>query len=182
MLLMPEPLDKAIRSIGLEPHAPQKGTLVVFPDPCGYLFRDKHAREWAVQDRVVFVCGHYEGIDQRIIERYATDLVSLGDFVLTGGEVASMVMADAIIRQIPGVLGASESLDEDSHGASGLLSYPQYTRPEDFEGENVPEVLMSGNHAAIAKWRRQQALQATRKNRPELFAQAELSKADLDLL
>lgn len=176
MLMRADILDQALGSMQIQP-----GARVVFPDPCGYLFTDRHAREWATCERVIFVCGHYEGIDDRLVEKYATDRVSLGDFVLTGGELAAMVMADAVIRQIPGVLGDPESLDADSH-SNGLLSYPQYTRPREFDGREVPEELLGGDHQAADKWRRQRALRLTRELRPDLFAQAQLTKADLDLL
>jgi len=175
MVMKPEPLDEALESIRA------KGARVVFPDPCGYRFEDKHARAWASDEHIVFVCGHYEGIDHRLVEKWATDRVSLGDFVLTGGELAAMVMADAVVRQIPGVLGDQTSLEEDSH-ASGLLSYPQYTGPRTWEGRDIPEVLLSGDHAKIAAWRRKQALLVTRELRPDLFMAAELTSKDLDLL
>lgn len=171
MLMKPEPLDAALLSIH------QSGARVVFPDPCGYRFEDRHARAWASDTQIIFVCGHYEGIDQRLVDKWATDRVSLGDFVLTGGELAAMVMADAVVRQIPGVLGDSQSLSEDSH-SDGLLSYPQYTLPRVWEGREVPEVLLSGDHGAVARWRRRQALETTRQLRPDLYMRAKLTKED----
>ena len=153
----------------------------VFTDPSGPLFTQNSARELAEKKNLVFVCGHYEGIDDRVVTRFGMRRYSIGDFVLTGGELPAAVMADAIVRLIPGVLGSAESLREDAF-ADGLLSYPQYTRPVTWEGLSTPEVLLSGDHGAIAKWRRKQRLETTRKNRADLFSRAPLSKADLDLL
>lgn len=161
--------------------APDPGTPIVFFEPSGRKFTQSDARRWASGERLVLVCGHYEGIDQRMIDRWATDVISLGDFILTGGELPAMVVADATIRNLPGVLGSADSLDEDSH-ADGLLSYPQYTRPAEFEGMTVPEVLLSGDHGAIARWRRQKQIQTTRTQRPDLFSSAPLSRDDLNLL
>lgn len=154
---------------------------VVFPDPRGRLFGESAARDLTQAEQVIFVCGHYEGIDERIVDQYATDLFSLGDFVLTGGELPSLVMADAIMRKVPGVLGDQASLDADSH-AAGLLSSPQFAKPREFRDESVPTELLNGNHAEIDRWHRQQALRLTRKNRPDLFCQAPLGEDDLNLL
>lgn len=154
---------------------------IIFTDPAGELFKQMHAKELASSKEIIFVCGHYEGIDERAAQRHATRRFSIGDFVLTGGELPAAVMADAIVRLLPGVLGDPESLEQDAF-ADGLLTHPQYTRPQDWEGQRVPEVLLGGNHEAIARWRRAYRLQLTRKLRPDLLARAPLSKDDLKLL
>lgn len=176
MLMKCEPLAAAIDSL-----FPDENTAVVMTDPTGTPFTQALAHELASRPRIIFVCGHYEGIDDRIRRLYATHTVSIGDFVLTGGELPGLVMADAITRLLPGVLGSPDSLGADSH-AEGLLSAPQFTRPEEFRGEAVPEVLRSGDHGAIEKWRRKHALETTRTNRPDLFWRAELTKSDMKLL
>lgn len=176
MLMTPGPVSAAIDSL-----SPSDEDAVVFLDPTGELFTQRHAVELARYRRLVLVCGHYEGIDERVRQIYATHTLSIGDYVLTGGELASLVIADAVVRQIPGVLGDEESLAIDSH-SDGLLSAPQYTRPADFRGLQVPEVLMSGDHGAIERWKRAASLRATRESRPDLFPLAKLDKRDLDLL
>lgn len=176
MVMKAEPLALAIESLPV-----QANRAVVFTDPTGATFGQSHAIEFAKLDQLVLVCGHYEGIDDRARVAFATHVLSIGDFVLTGGELASLVIADAVCRNVPGVLGSPESLDQDSH-SDGLLSAPQFTRPEVWRGISVPEVLRSGDHGKIDRWRRQQALSATRSNRPDLFARAQLRKADLELL
>lgn len=138
------------------------------------------ARELALEPRLVILAGHYEGLDERISE-LIDDEISIGDYVLTGGELPAMVLIDCVSRFIPGVLGCSESAEDESF-SDGLLEYPQYTRPADFRGRKVPEVLLNGNHAEIAKWRRQQALLKTRRMRPDLLEKAELTKADIKFL
>lgn len=175
MLLKAEPVAQAIESLGAE------GAAVVFAEPTGPRFEQRHAHELAEVPRVIFVCGHYEGIDERVRERFATHTFSLGDFVLTGGELAALTMADAVVRLVPGVLGSEESLSIDSH-ADGLLSAPQYTRPERWRDLEVPSVLLSGDHQAVSKWKRRAALRLTRERRPDLFCRAALEKGDLDLL
>lgn len=176
MLMKCEPLAAAIESLGLAGDA-----AIVLTDPTGAPFTQAGAHDLAARKRVVFLCGHYEGIDERIRRRYATHIFSIGDFVLTGGELASLVMADAVVRTLPGALGSSESLSADSH-SDGLLSAPQFTRPEEFEGLTVPPVLRSGDHGAIAAWRRQQSLLLTRRLRPDLFWKAPIERSDLKLL
>lgn len=176
MLLKAEPVAAAIDSLGLV-----EGAAVVMPDPTGRLFRQSDAQTLAERPQVVFVCGHYEGIDDRVRQTYATHVFSLGDFVLTNGELPALVMADAIARLVPGVLGSAESLEQDSFG-DGLLSAPQFTQPRNWRGLDVPEVLLSGDHARIAAWRRARALRTTRKSRPDLFARAPLTAKDLALL
>ncbi|MFI5384680.1 MAG: tRNA (guanosine(37)-N1)-methyltransferase TrmD [Fimbriimonadales bacterium] len=174
MLMKAEPVAQAIESLG-------PADAVVLTDPTGRLFTQGDARALSSLGHVVFVCGHYEGIDDRIRQRYATHVFSIGDFVLTNGELPALVMADAIVRLIPGVLGSEESLAIDSH-SDGLLSASQFTRPEDWRGLGVPPVLLSGNHAEIERWKRREALKLTREQRPDLFARACLSDEDLKLL
>ncbi len=177
MVMMPDIADLALQSL-----APFSEKLaVVVPDPCGERFAQSDAIELLDYEDVIFVCGHYEGIDERFVSKRATHRFSLGDFVMTGGEIPALAMADAVIRLIPGVLGDAESLQIDSH-SDGLLSAPQYTRPETWEGLEVPEVLRSGDHGAIAKWKRQVALRTTRERRPDLLALAILEKGDADML
>lgn len=178
MLMKPDVVAAAIESL------PTPGTekrAVVFCEPTGRLFTQQDAAELAHWDRIVFVCGHYEGIDDRVRQLFATHTFSIGDFVLTGGELPALVMADAVVRLLPGVLGSEESLSIDSH-AGGLLSAPQFTRPETFRDLRVPEELVGGDHVRAAKWRRAKALQATRQCRPDLFCRARLEKGDADML
>ena len=153
---------------------------VVFLTPCGRAFDDAMARELAAEDRLLFICGHYEGIDERAYD-LADYCLSLGDYVLTSGELASMVVIDAVVRKIDGVLGADGGAEDESF-AKGLLEYPQYTRPAEFLGKKVPEVLLSGDHAAIARWRHEQSLARTAALRPDLLEAAELSGNDLTFL
>ena len=139
------------------------------------------ALELSRHQRLILICGHYEGVDERVCQHLVTDQISIGDYVLSGGELAAMVVADAVVRLIPGVLGSPASLEEDSHSA-GLLEYPQYTRPAVYRGWPVPEVLLSGNHARIAQWRREQAVQRTLERRPELLARADLPAGERQLV
>lgn len=174
MLMLAEPLARAIES------TPDFQTAaIVVPEPTGPFFSQEDAHELAGRKNVIFVCGHYEGIDERFLQAFATHRFSIGDYVLTGGELPSLVIADAVIRLIPGALGDSASLEIDSF-ADGLLSAPQYTRPETWRDKSVPEVLLSGDHKAIEKWKRSYALKATRERRPDLFALAKLRKGDYD--
>jgi tRNA (guanine37-N1)-methyltransferase len=166
MLMKPEPWGLALDSVLTEQ------SVVVFPSPAGEPFKQATARELSGKQHLVFACGRYEGIDQRVLE-YASSKaevreISLGDYVLNGGEVAAVAMIEAIARLIPGVIGNSLSLDEESH-SDGLLEYPSYTKPASWRGMDVPEVLLSGNHAEIAKWRKEQALEKTRRIRPDLI-------------
>ncbi|HEY3782575.1 MAG TPA: tRNA (guanosine(37)-N1)-methyltransferase TrmD [Fimbriimonadaceae bacterium] len=176
MLMIPEPLFAALNKLQLE-----KGTAVVVPDPTGQVYNQNHAQELSQKKRVVFLCGHYEGIDERVIEKFATHRFSMGDYVLTGGELPALTIADSVVRLLPGVLGCEGSLGIDSH-SDGLLSAPQYTRPESYAELAVPEVLKSGNHGAIETWKRKKALMLTRENRPDLFCRARLERKDLELL
>jgi tRNA (guanine37-N1)-methyltransferase len=173
MVMKPDPIFTAVERV-------YEGGPIILMSPQGRVFNQSIARELANEPRVTLICGHYEGIDERVREHLCTDELSLGDFVLTGGELAAMVIVDAVTRLLPGVLAAG-STEEESHTA-GLLEYPHYTRPPEFRGWSVPEMLLSGNHAAIAKWRRKESLRRTRARRPDLLAQLELSKTDLKLL
>ena len=166
MLMKPEPWGQALDSVVTA------GTIVIFPSPAGELFKQATAQELSQAKHLVFACGRYEGIDQRVVD-YATSkakvrLVSLGDYVLNGGEVAAVAMIEAIARLIPGVIGNADSLTEESH-SDGLLEYPSYTKPSTWRGLEVPEVLLGGNHAEIAKWRKAKALERTQQVRPELL-------------
>jgi len=153
----------------------------VLMSPRGAAFNQAKARDLLSRGRVVFICGHYEGIDQRFIDACVDEEISIGDYVLTGGEIAAIAITDAVCRMVPGVLSETASFEDESH-FSGLLEYPQYTRPEVWEGVSVPQVLLSGHHANVAAWRRAEALRITRARRPDLFEALELSKADLKLL
>jgi tRNA (guanine37-N1)-methyltransferase len=174
MLMKPEPLFAAVEDV--QGQAAERGPIVLLT-PQGRLFDQKVAVELARHDRVILICGHYEGVDARVHEHLATDEISIGDYVLSGGELAAMVVVDAVVRQIPGVLGSPLSSADDSF-AEDLLEYPQYTRPADFRGMNVPEVLLSGNHGEIALWRRQQSLLRTARRRPDLLIHADLTKEE----
>lgn len=176
-MVMMAPLVRA----ALDSLTPTEKTIVVLTDPVGEPFTQSHARDLAQSDNVVFLCGHYEGMDERVRTQIATHVFSIGDYVLTGGELPALVMTDAIVRLLPGVLGDPESHEDDSH-SDGLLGFPLYTKPVEFEGESVPDVLLSGNHAKIAAWRRQQQLQRTKSHRPDLFCRARLKPTDVDLL
>lgn len=171
MILKPEPIFETVESITSDVK-PAKGDLsVILLTPQGRLFSQQIAQELSAYGHLILICGRYEGVDERVREHLVTDEISIGDYVLSGGELAAMVVVDAVVRLLPGVLGSEASLREDSH-ISGLLEYPQYTRPAVFRGWAVPEVLLSGNHAEIAKWRREQAIRRTRERRPELLDRA----------
>ena len=154
--------------------------LIIFPNPAGEPFAQETAQEWSQCEWLVLACGRYEGIDERAYA-LADRVISLGDYVLTSGELASMVVIDAAVRKLPGVLGAETGALGESF-ADGLLEYPQYTRPATFRGMDVPPVLLSGDHAAVARWRRERSLERTARLRPDLLERAELSSADLELL
>ncbi len=159
----------------------EKKPRVVYLTPQGKVFDQKMSEELAKEENLVFLCGHYEGIDERVLEMIVTDNVSIGDYVLTGGELPAMVMMDSISRNIPGVLNNEVSAEFESFH-DNLLEYPQYTRPEEFMGKKVPEVLLSGHHANIEKWRREQSLIRTFERRKDLLENAELSKKDIAFL
>ena len=175
MVMRPEPLFSAAEAVLAE--APEGRREIVLLSPQGELFRQATAKELSQVRHLLLLCGHYEGFDERVRQHLATRELSIGDYVLTGGELPAMVVIDAVVRLLPGALGSDESLDEESH-SSGLLEYPHYTRPPDFRGWTVPPVLLSGNHAAIARWRREQSLLRTLERRPDLLARADLSSAD----
>lgn len=180
MLMRVEPVFAAAEAVLTQAEAAGEGggdSSIILMTPQGQRFDQKVAEELATRRHIVLLCGHYEGFDERIREHLATDEISVGDFVLTGGELPAMVITDAVARLVPGVLGAAESLTEESI-SSGLLEYPHYTRPADYRGWPVPEVLLSGNHAAIARWRRDQALLRTLRRRPDLLSRVELDRAD----
>lgn len=143
-------------------------TRVVYVTPQGEVFHQKKAAALSKEEDLILLCGHYEGIDERVLEEIVTDYISIGDYVLTGGELAAMVMVDAVARLVPGVLNNDESAQTESH-SNGLLEYPQYSRPEVWHEKRVPEVLMSGHHANIAKWRLEQSIERTRQRRPDLY-------------
>ncbi|MFM5952479.1 MAG: tRNA (guanosine(37)-N1)-methyltransferase TrmD [Micrococcales bacterium] len=170
MLMKPEPWGLAFDEL-LDPDGE---TIVIFTNPAGEVFKQATAHELAAAKHIVFACGRYEGIDQRVIEYAKTKakvrLVSIGDYILNGGEVAAIAMIESIARLIPGVIGNAESLVEESHSDSGLLEYPSYTKPASWRGFDVPEVLTSGNHAAIAAWRHQQQVERTKAVRPDLLS------------
>ncbi len=176
MVMKPEPLVAAIKSA----RERLAGTRVILLTPKGKPFNQKRAKELARLPSITLVCGRYEGIDERV-RAFVDDELSVGDFVLSGGEFAALCVLDAVARLVPGVLGCSGSLCQESF-EEGLLEYPQYTRPREFEGLKVPEVLTSGNHAAIKRWRRLMSLKETFERRPDLLAEAELSEKDRELL
>ena len=171
MLMQAEPVYQCYKAledrIGKRPR-------VVYLSPQGQTFNQKMAEEFAEEEELVFLCGHYEGIDERVLEEIVTDYVSIGDYVLTGGELPAMIMVDAISRLVPGVLHNDVSAEFESF-QDNLLEYPQYSRPETWHDKKVPEVLMSGHHANIEKWRREQSVIRTAKNRPDLLGKAELT-------
>jgi tRNA (guanine37-N1)-methyltransferase len=181
MIMKPEPIFRAAEEIldleeGQEPEAP-----VILLTPQGRTFTQSVARELSKHSHLVLICGHYEGVDERVRQFLASDEISIGDYVLTGGEIPAMVIVEAVTRLMPGVLGDPGATFEDSH-AEGLLEYPHYTRPQVFRGYPVPDVLLSGNHAEIVRWRRQEALRRTFERRPDLLAKARLSQADREFL
>lgn len=173
MVMKPEPVARAVRAV----RAQSPGAKVVMLTPQGRIFRQQDAVELARQPGLILLCGRYEGFDERIRTSLVDAEYSIGDYVLTGGELAALVVVDAVARHLPGVLGNEGSAASDSF-ADGLLEYPQYTRPVEWEGQRVPEVLLSGNHAAIARWRRQQQLLRTRSRRPDLLETAVLTEED----
>ncbi len=178
MVLKPEPLFRAIDAIRERRGAP---SAVVLLSPQGRQFCQAEAERLSRLPHVVLVCGRYEGIDERVRERLATDEISIGDYVLSGGELPALVVLDAVARLVPGVVGDEQSVEGDSF-ARGLLDYPHYTRPASFRGADVPDVLLSGNHAAIRRWRKRQAVARTLERRPELLAEAVLDEEEREIL
>lgn len=201
MVLKPEPVAEALESLSIEPKGERSRETVMLLSAQGQPFTQKMARELSTLDRVVLICGRYEGVDERVNELFCDREISIGDYVLSGGELAAAVVLDATMRLLPGALGneassAYESFgladgmiaDDESgvprsqHGAGGLLDYPHYTRPAEFRGAKVPEILTGGNHDQIRKWRREQALRKTLRNRPDLLEEASLTKEDRHFL
>ena len=180
MVMKPEPFFAAVEALRCAAEAGCREEVVLLC-PQGERFEQALARELAVRDHLILLCGHYEGVDERVREHLATRAVSIGDYVLTGGEVPAMVVVDAVARLLPGALGAEEGAAADSF-AEGLLEYPQYTRPAEFRGWGVPEVLLSGHHEQVRRWRRKESLRRTRRLRPDLLAKAELTEEDRELL
>ena len=201
MVLKPEPLAEAVESLGIPPKGKREREQVVLLSAQGERFTQSMARELAQIDRLVLVCGRYEGVDERVTDLLCDRELSIGDYVLSGGELAAAVVVDCVARLLPGVLGNEASSEYESfgppdagpepapdgppratHGAGGLLDYPHYTRPAEFRGLRVPEVLTQGDHATIRRWRREQALRKTLRNRPDLLVGADLTSADRDYL
>ncbi|MCJ7708814.1 MAG: tRNA (guanosine(37)-N1)-methyltransferase TrmD [Anaerolineales bacterium] len=174
MVMKPEPVFAAVEGVLGESAT---SVPVILLTPQGRTFSQRLAAELARHERLALICGRYEGVDERIRQHLASDEISVGDYVLTGGELPALIVVDAVARLIPGVLGDEGAVEDDSH-ASGLLEYPHYTRPPEFRGWKVPEVLLSGDHGRIAAWRREQSLRRTRLRRPDLLAGAELGEAD----
>ncbi len=176
MIMKPEPIASALDALG-----DNKNRRVILTEPRGKLFTQEVARELSKAEHLVFICGRYEGVDERVRERLVTDELSIGDYVVTGGELPALVMVDAVVRLIPGALGEESAPDDDSF-AGPLLEYPQYTKPRSFRGWEVPEILFSGHHAQIEKWRRWHQLVETREKRPDLWAKFEPTNQDQKLL
>ena len=174
MVMKPEPIFASIEAV-------YQGGPIILMTPQGRVFNQQIAHELAREPRITLLCGHYEGIDERVIQHLVTDELSIGDYVLTGGELAAMIVVDAVSRLLPGVL-AEGSTEEESH-SHNLLEYPHYTRPPEFRGWKIPDVLLSGHHEQIARWRRKEAIRKTRLRRPDLFAKLDLtSKQDVKIL
>ncbi len=177
MVMMAQPIADAMAEVTKAPFSGKR----IYLGPRGKTFTQAKARELSQENELVLLCGHYEGVDQRVLDDCIDEEISIGDYILTGGELAAMVLVDCVARLIPGVLGSEESPAEESF-SDGLLEYPQYTRPRVWEDREVPEVLLNGDHAKIKAWRRQQSLLATKKFRPDLLEKAELTPADRKFL
>jgi tRNA (guanine37-N1)-methyltransferase len=178
MVMKPEPVFEAIESVlGLEAGTQSAPCPIILLTPQGRVFNQRVAEELALHERIALLCGRYEGVDERIREHLVTDEISVGDYVLTGGELPALILIDAISRLLPGVLGDPTGAEDDSH-SMGLLEYPHYTRPPEFRGWKVPDILLSGDHGKIEKWRREQALERTLHKRPDMIEKAELSEQD----
>jgi tRNA (guanine37-N1)-methyltransferase len=179
MVMKPEPIFEAVESVlGLaSPPTQPTPVPVILLTPQGRVFTQRVAEELSRHERIALLCGRYEGVDERVREHLVTDEISIGDYVLTGGELPAMILIDAVARLIPGVLGDPTGAEDDSH-SMGLLEYPHYTKPAEFRGWKVPDVLLSGNHGKIEKWRREQALIRTLNKRPDMLEKAELNEAD----
>jgi tRNA (guanine37-N1)-methyltransferase len=185
MIMKPEPIFNAVEEIlgvnipteGYHPLLQRGYPPIILLTPQGRLLKQALAQELAAQERLILLCGRYEGVDERVRQYLVTDEISIGDYVLSGGEIAAMVLVDALTRLLPGVLGDAAATSKDSHSA-GLLEHPHYTRPVEYRGYRVPEILLSGHHAKLEAWRRQQSLARTLARRPDLLAEADLSEAD----
>lgn len=175
MVMKPEPIFDAINSVK------NQDSRVIYLSPQGKRFNQEIANELSKEEHLILLCGHYEGIDNRIVSHYVDEEISIGDFVLTGGEIPAMIIIDAVVRLLPGVLRSDESFIDESH-YNGLLEYPQYTRPREFNGHFVPDILLSGNHQKIESWRKEESLKATLLKRPDLLEKKTLSKEDLIIL
>lgn len=177
MVMQAQPVYEAYQHVLNQLNIPEGGKKprVIYMTPQGKVFNQKIAQELAQEENLIFLCGHYEGIDERVLNKIVTDQLSIGDYVLTGGELPAMVMIDTISRLVPGVLNNNASAEFETFH-DNLLEYPQYTRPEEFMGEKVPEVLLSGHHKNIEKWRFEQSVERTKKNRPDLYALWEKSQ------
>lgn len=178
MLMQAGPVYGAYRSVAEKAKSKPR---VIYLSPQGQTFSQSMAEEFAQEEELIFLCGHYEGIDERVLEEIVTDYVSIGDYVLTGGELPAMVMIDAVSRLIPGVLHNDTSAEFESF-QDNLLEYPQYTRPEEWHGKKAPEILLSGHHANIEKWRREQSVIRTAKRRPDLLEKADLTQKEKELV
>ena len=178
LVMQPGPIYRAYKSVAGES---EKKPLTVYLSPQGQIFDQKMAKAFSKEEHIVLLCGHYEGVDERVLEEIVDAEVSLGDFVLTGGEIPAMAVIDATARMIPGVLDGEETMKTESH-FDGLLEYPQYTRPPEFMGRSVPEVLLSGHHAKISEWRREQSILRTAKKRPDLLKAADLTQKEREFL
>ena len=178
MVMKPEPIFAAVEAA--KTAAPDQTAHIVILTPQGRVFNQSHAAELALVPHLVLLCGHYEGIDERVHEHLADEEISLGDFVLTGGEPAAIAIVDAVVRLLPGVLGDAESGKADSF-ASGLLQYPQYTRPRIFRGWEVPDILLGGNHQEVAKWRRAKAIERTLQRRPDLLSATGVTAEEIEV-
>ena len=177
MVMLAQPIMDAMKHVTGENFSGRR----IYMGPRGTTLTTAKARELAKEEHLVLLCGHYEGVDQRALDSCIDEEISIGDYILTGGELAAMVLTDAVSRFIPGVLGSGESAEEESF-SDGLLEYPQYTRPRELNGMEVPEVLLSGDHAKIKAWRRQESLRATKRFRPDLLEKAELTAKEQKLL
>ncbi|NBI06847.1 tRNA (guanosine(37)-N1)-methyltransferase TrmD [Senegalia massiliensis] len=175
MVMKPEPIYRAIQSVK------EDNSRVIYLSPKGKVFNQGLANDFSKEEHLIFLCGHYEGIDNRIIDDYVTDIISIGDYVLTGGEIPAMAVIDSVVRLIPGVLKSEESFKDESH-YNGLLEAPQYTRPREFKGNKVPDILLSGNHKKINEWRKNESLKLTYKNRPDLLEKINLSEKEKNII
>ena len=174
MLMLAQPIADAMKAVTRPPFQGKR----IYMSPRGMPLTQALAQQLSQEERLVILCGHYEGVDQRVLDKYIDMEISVGDYVLTGGETAAMVLIDCVSRLVPGVLGSAESAGDESFSNDGLLEYPQYTRPRVFEDMEVPEVLLNGDHKKISQWRREQALLATARMRPDLLAAASITPAE----